>query len=398
MSEGGTEEAHKEEGESSSPKPSRDVKNGGQTDQKKDEEKSSKPFRPSRKALIIGGVVLLVLLVVAILYWLHARNFVTTDDAYTTGHVHEISVRVPGTVLEVLVDDNQRVKAGDLLVRLDPRDYEVALQKARAALAQAAAQKVRQEAAIVQAQTQVDQAAAQYQKAQQDYDRIAGLYTRDIKAVSKADVDAATANLTSAKSSLEGAQAALVSAKAELAVAASNITANEASVSDAELQLSYCNVVSPADGKVSKKTVESGMRVQPGGALMAIVPDAVWVLANLKETQLERLQIGERVDIKIDTLPHLVFFGTVNSIQEGSGATFSLLPPDNATGNFTKIVQRVPVKIVFDEESIRDFRDKIIPGLSVEPQIDLESLRDNKRERKRKEIEEKQNREAEKQR
>jgi len=359
------------------------------------DEQESKPFRPSKKAIVITVIVVAVLLIAGILYWLHARNFVSTDDAYTTGHVHQISSRIEGTVVELKVDDNRHVKAGEVLVRLDPRDYEVSLEKARASLAQAEAQKIRQGAVIEQTRAQGASADAQLEKAVLDYNRISGLYTKDIKAVSKADVDATNASLASAKAQADAAHANLQAAEADLTVDEAGVKAGEAGVHEAELQLTYCSVISPVDGKVSKRTVETGQRLQPGEALMAIVPDDVWILANLKETQLERVRVGQRVDIKIDTLPHYTFFGTVNSVQEGSGATFSLLPPDNATGNFTKIVQRVPVKIVFDADSIRDFRDKIVPGLSVEPSIDLTSLRDDKRKAKRKKIEEKQNREAE---
>ena len=377
-----------------------------------DAKDGKKGFHPSRKQLLIAAVIALVLVTVGLLWWLHARNFVSTDDAYTTAHLHEISSRVAGTVMEVRVDDNQRVKAGQVLVELDPRDYAVALQTAQAGLAQAQAQAVRQQAAIAQARAQgaaadaqigqaraqMEQTAAQLEKARLDYERVAGLYTTDLKAVSKADVDAATEELDTARGAMESARAALSAAtsqaqaaqanlraaQADAAVAAANISAAESKARDAQLQLSYCEVVSPVAGKVSKKTVETGQRLQPGEALMAIVPDDVWVLANLKETELERVEIGERVDVTIDALPDYKFFGTVNSLQEGSGATFTLLPPDNATGNFTKIVQRVPVKVVFDPESVRDFLDKIVPGLSVEATIDLVSPNHGKaRERKR---------------
>jgi membrane fusion protein (multidrug efflux system) len=138
-------------------------------------------------------------------------------------------------------------------------------------------------------------------------------------------------------------------------------------------------VVSPVEGRVSKKTVEAGQRLQPGQALMAVVEDDVWVLANMKETQLNRIEVGQHVEIEIDALKGHVFTGRVDSIQAGSGASFALLPPDNATGNFTKIVQRVPVKMVFDADSIRDFRDKIVPGLSVVPKIDLRTGPDAER-------------------
>jgi membrane fusion protein (multidrug efflux system) len=315
------------------------------------------------------------------------------------------------------------VHEGEVLVRLDPNDNQVALAKAKAGLLQADAQEQQAQAKIMQAHTevtnaeaqvaqagaQVSQSAAQLDKARKDNERYQSIVAHDSKAVSKTEVDAATAafetakgaaqateaTLKAAKAQEEGVHANLKAAEAEMAVAKANIAASQASVDDAQLQLSYCNILAPATGKISKKTVEEGQRLQPGQALLAVVPDNIWVVANLKETQLERVKVGQRVDIKIDTLPHKIFFGHVDSIQEGSGATFSLLPPDNATGNFTKIVQRVPVKIVFDPESIRDFRDKILPGQSVEPKIDLESLQDSSREPKRQERERKQNRAAE---
>jgi membrane fusion protein, multidrug efflux system len=392
----------------------------GEGDGKGEEEKG---FHPSRKAIVIGALVFLTLVVGGVLYWLHARQFVSTDDAYTTGHVHQISARISGTVVEVNVDDNQLVEAGAVLVRLDPRDYEVSLERAKAGLAQAQADVGNQQAKIdqagsgisaadaqvEQARAQVSQARAQLEKAQLDYSRIAGLYQQDRKAVSKSDVDAATAALDSARGAAEGAQANVLAAVAQaessrsnkaaaiaqLKVAQANVGSAQAAEQDAELQLSYCSVISPVRGKVSKKTVETGQRLAPGQALMAIVPEDIWILANLKETQLPGVRPGERVAIHIDSIPNRKFFGTVDSIQEGSGATFSLLPPDNATGNFTKIVQRVPVKIVFDEESIRDFKDRIVPGISVEPRIDLESLKEDKRESKRQKKMEKQNRDVE---
>jgi membrane fusion protein (multidrug efflux system) len=133
--------------------------------------------------------------------------------------------------------------------------------------------------------------------------------------------------------------------------------------------LSYCSVIAPLSGRIAQKTVQTGNRLTVGQALMAVVEDNVWILANLKETQLERVQIGQPVEIKIDALPHHKFYGRVDSLQPGTGSNFALLPPDNATGNFIKIVQRVPVKILFDPESIKEVRDKIVPGLSTEPSI-----------------------------
>ena len=257
--------------------------------------------------LVVAGVILLLLIV---LVWHHASTHETTDDAYTTGHIHNISARVSDTVLEVLVDDNERVSKDQILVRLDPADFQV----------------------------KVDQARAKYEKAKSDFDRIAPL--KGDEAISDQDFDAAKANLEVTKSELD----------------------------DAENQLSYCTVRSPVDGRVGRKQVEAGNRVTIGGALMAVVDDA-WVVANYKETQLGKIHVGQPVAIKIDAIPGKTFTGTVDSFSPGSGSTFALLPSDNATGNFTKIVQRVPVKIVFDADSIRGYEDRIVPGLSCDPSI-----------------------------
>jgi membrane fusion protein (multidrug efflux system) len=302
-------------------------------------EKRPKKFRVSKKTLIIGGIVLGIVLVAGILFWLHARNFESTDDAYTTAHVHDISARVAGTIERVNVDDNQVVKTGQPLVVLDQRDFKVALEQARAQL--------------LQRKAVADQAQANLTHAQQDYDRFAKLGEQ--KVVSKQEVDNVAANLKTAT----GAMAA---AKADLAAA-------EAAVANAELQLSYTTIVAPADGVIGKKTAESGARIQPGQPLMAVVEQNVWVLANFKETQLARMRIGQHVDVAIDAMPKRKFSAHVDSFQPGTGSTFALLPPDNATGNFTKIVQRVPVKIVFDGPN--SDRLVIVPGMSCKPRVDL---------------------------
>src|SRR5213082_542647 len=272
-----------------------------------EDEDKEKGFHVSRKTLIIGGVCAGVVLIGVLLYWLHARNFESTDDSYTTTHVHEISARVAGTVESVNIADNQLVKAGQKLVVL----------------------------------------------AQSDYDRITKLSHE--KVVSKQDLDNATAALRTGKGAMDAATSDLVAA--------------EAALHNAELQLSYTTIIAPADGVIGKKTVETGMRIQPGQALMAVVERNVWVLGNFKETQLARMRVGQHVDVKIDAIPDHKFSAHVDSLQPGTGSTFALLPPDNATGNFTKIVQRVPVKIVFDD--VGKYRARVVPGLSCEPKIDL---------------------------
>jgi len=288
--------------------------------------------------LIIGGVCAGIVLIGVFLYWLHARNFESTDDAYTTKHVHEISARVAGTVESVDVDDNQLVKPGQRLVMLDQRDFKVAVEQTQA--------QVLQRRAAQQARVNLDHA-------QQDYDRVTKLSHE--KVVAKQDLDNATAALRSGKAAMDAATSDLATA--------------EAALHNAELQLSYTTIVAPADGVVGKKTVETGARIQPGQALMAVVERNVWVLGNFKETQIGRMRVGQHVDVKIDAIPDHKLSAHIDSLQPGTGAVFSLLPPDNATGNFTKIVQRVPVKIVFDD--MGEYRSRVVPGLSCEPKIDL---------------------------
>src|SRR5438067_2412159 len=306
---------------------------------KKDSQEGDKKFHISRKTLIIGGVCAGVVLIGVILYWLHARNFESTDDAYTTTHVHEISTRVAGTVESVNVDDNQLVKAGQRLVVLDQRDFKVAVEQTRAQ--------------VLQRRAAAQQARANLDHAQQDYDRVTKLSHE--KVVAKQDLDNATAALRSGKAAMDAATSDLATA--------------EAALHNAELQLSYTTIVAPADGVVGKKTVETGARIQPGQALMAVVERNVWVLGNFKETQIGRMRVGQHVDVKIDAIPDHKFSAHIDSLQPGTGAVFSLLPPDNATGNFTKIVQRVPVKIVFAD--MGEYRSRVVPGLSCEPKIDL---------------------------
>lgn len=311
--------------------------------QEQSEQRSAEPIRGrSRKRRLVAAAIAGAIVIIAgFSYWLHARNFQSTDDAYTTTHVHDISARVAGYVQSVNVDDNQFVKAGQTLVMLDQRDFKVALDQAKAQ--------------TLQRRADVDQAQATFDRAKLDYDRATDLFHRSV--IAKSEFDSATATF-------KAATGALASAKANLAAA-------EAAQANAELQLSYTTIVAPVDGVVSKKTVETGARIQPGQALMAVVEPTVWVLGNFKETQLARMRVGQHVDVKIDSVPGHTFSAHVDSLQRGTGSTFALLPPDNATGNFTKIVQRVPVKIIFN--SLGDYRDRVVPGLSCVPKVDLRS-------------------------
>jgi membrane fusion protein (multidrug efflux system) len=403
-----------------------------------------------KKILMISFSFALLSLFIVSGYFLYQyfTNYQSTDDAYTTGHIHAISARVNGTVEKVLVDDNEHVKAGQSLVALDPRDYQVRVEQALAALqtakhqAEVAKISIAQTqsnasgkttetaglqnnaiAAINKAQAKVNEAKfavpqTQAELAQKQAEEIRSLKDRDrykylaeqgavsyqqydnalrdyqvAKEGSKAakeSVSQALARVQQAQQSVDEAKAQLTQSKglAEQAhsihiqsqvnsrqydVAMSAINQAQSQLDDAKLQLSYTNIISPVDGRVGKKTVEAGQRIQPGQALMNVVADDMWVVANFKETQLERMRAGQNVKIKIDSFPHHDFYGKVDSISPGSGATFALLPPDNATGNFTKIVQRVPVKIIFDKNSIKGFEQLIVPGMSAIVTIDVKN-------------------------
>ncbi|WP_392530614.1 HlyD family secretion protein [Nostoc sp. C117] len=440
------------------------------------EEKEVPPKRKKPNALILAGlgVGAIVAGTFGYHYWQYTSTHQETDNATVAGNIHQISSRIPGTVSEVLVNDNQLVQPGQLLVKLDPRDYESKVKQAQAALenargqaqaaqanisltsqttsgkttqaqgdvsgavaaistAQAAVKEAQAgipaaqaevqlaQAGIPAAQAQVAQANANLEKAQTDYNRYNELYktgaiARQQLDTAKAAYDVATAQKNAAVQGVEQAQAKLASAKvgvakaqSQLAQAQENVTSaqaklaaskgglqqataggqdttvkrsqyeaakaaiaqSEASLKDAQLQLSYVNVTAPSAGRIGRKNVEVGNRVATGTPLMAIVDNQYWVVANFKETQLEKMRPGEPVEIKLDAFPHHAFIGRVDSISPASGAQFALLPPDNATGNFTKIVQRIPVKVVFDQKSIQGYESRITPGMSAEVAVEV---------------------------
>jgi membrane fusion protein, multidrug efflux system len=313
------------------------------------------PQPPGKRsiAFAVMGVVLVGLLAVGAHRWWLGRTHVSTDDAQVDGHIIPILPKVGGFVAAVRVIENQHVKAGDTLVVLDDRDYQVRLTQADADLAVALAG-VSNRARVGQAEAQVEQAQANVAKAHADLDRLRPLAAQDI--VSKQQLDATEA-------SARAADAALASAEAALLAADARVGAMRAARDQAALNLSYARIVAPASGVVSKKSVEVGQLVQAGQPLMSIVPlDDVWLTANLKETQIENVRPGDPVEFTVDAYSGIDFKGHVESLSPATGARFSLLPPDNATGNFTKVVQRVPVRIRPDSV---DAAHPLRPGMSV---------------------------------
>jgi membrane fusion protein (multidrug efflux system) len=429
-----------------------------------------KPLYKRPAVLIVASIILLVGAIIGLRYWLYARSHESTDDAFIDGHIIQISPKASGYVAKVYVDDNQLVKAGDLLVEIDARDYQARLQQAKAALdaglakhneartnvsltrattsanvqqASATVRRMRSNvessragasssqsrasqatSAISTAQANLEQARAQVQAAQAettranaDVERYKALFDKD--EVSKQQLDQAIAAARTANAQLDaanqkvvateaqvnearsaqaaevesarqaqteigGAQAGVSEALGRLAqantapqqvavsqaqseTAGATVEQLRAQVEQAELELSYTKIYATEEGRVTRKSVEQGAQVQIGQPLLAIVPGNVWVTANFKESQIGRMAPGQSVDITVDAYSDKVFKGHVDSIQAGTGAQFSLIPPENATGNYVKVVQRVPVKIVFDEPP--DPKHMLAPGMSVVPEV-----------------------------
>lgn len=416
---------------------------------------------PPGRALALGVVALLLLGAAAYggYLWQYSRTHVSTDDAFLAGHIAPVSARGGGTVLAVLVEDNQEVPAGTVLVRLDPKDYEVALAQARAAVEAAtgelrnatvnvpladettqsllreadaalgaaghgeeiAAHDLEQrrselrarQAAVAAAAAALEAADADFERARLDRGRVAELFRTQL--VARQDFDHADAAFKNARAMVESARQKLQQARDDAARAAAAVQAQSAAVAQAsqrvdaaraavanarsqrqqvkarqtlvdaargrlelalanlqqaELNLAYTTIRAPTAGRVTKKTVEVGQVVRSGEPLLAVVDvNDVWVVANYKETQLTHVRPGQRATVTVDAYPGVVFRARVDSIQSGSGAVFSLLPPENATGNFVKVVQRVPVKLVLEPRENR--RHLLVPGMSVVPTIQL---------------------------
>ncbi|WP_296942008.1 HlyD family secretion protein [uncultured Massilia sp.] len=340
---------------------------------------------PPKRVLIVVGVIAAAALFAGGRMWYRSHNFVDTENAYVTGHVHPISSRIPGVVTKVLFDDNQLVQAGSVLAELDPADQGVRIEQIQAQIASAQQQIVQADAAIQQAKAQASAAKAQVAQSQanlvranQDAERFGQLYNTQMKAVSKAEVDAATAaraaasaDVTARRDNASAAQAQIAAATSARGVLEAQVKVLQAQLKDARQQLGYNRILAPVTGRIGKKSIEVGARVQPGQQLAAIVQDDVWVTANFKETQLPGIVVGQEVKVEVDALPDHELVGRVDSFSPASGNQFALLPADNATGNFTKIVQRVPVKITFRPEDLKKYAGRLAPGMSTVVEIDL---------------------------
>jgi membrane fusion protein (multidrug efflux system) len=341
----------------------------------------------SRWPLIALAIGIVVALIAGVAYWLLTRNQESTDDAYTDGRAILVTPQISGTVVTLDVDDNQRVHRGDTLIEIDPRPFQASYDQAagqvKATDAQLADARVSLDktrttapAQVLAAQGSLDQAKAQLIQAKAEYSR---QHAIERAATSQQNIDKADAGYQQAQGQVEQAEAQLkqadlvpqnvAEAQAKVAELEGQLIQSKASLAQAAINLGYTRVTAPQDGWITKRNVEIGDIAQPGTPIISIVSPQVWVTANFKETQLDRMRPGQRVDLAVDGYPSLKLVGHVDSIQLGSGSRFSAFPAENATGNFVKIVQRVPVKILIDQGL-----DPNIPlplGISVVPTVAL---------------------------
>jgi membrane fusion protein (multidrug efflux system) len=327
---------------------------------------------------VTGGCVLLIAVIGGLAYWLNERHYESTDDAFIAARSFSVAPKVSGYVTDVPVTDNQHVKAGDLLARIDERDYKIAVDQAQGqvAVAQAnidnyQAQIDSQREQINQAKAQLDQAQAQLLFAQQEEARSRDLVQKGAGTVqteqqNRSNLQAQQANTTRAKAAVVAAELGIKTLQTQLEGARASLQQAQAQLDQAKLNLGYTNIVAAQPGRVVKLSGAVGTFVTAGQSLMMFVPDDIWIVANYKETQLTDMRPGQSVEFTIDAYPDRKLIGRVASVQPGSGTAFSLLPAENATGNYVKVVQRVPVKITVDNWPA----DVAIgPGMSVVPWV-----------------------------
>jgi membrane fusion protein (multidrug efflux system) len=343
-----------------------------------DEPAANEPVKKRRQRTLAAVAALIVAAAAGAYYFWFVVPFESTDDAFLEGHVIPMASQVSGRVAQLLVQDNQEVQRGDLILEIDPRDYEAKLAQAQADVAAARSQLDQANAQFASSEANAEEARANLAavEAQAGYTRtnLARLQTIGVSGVSQDQIDAAETQVRAtaaavlvAQSKISAAEAQATLSQASVSTAKANIAQNEAALRQAELNLSYTRVTAPETGRVTRRVVEQGAYIQPGQSLMAIVPRNYWVIANFKETQLTHMRAGQPVEVVVDAYPDHKFKGHVDSIQNGAGARFSLFPPENATGNYIKVVQRVPVKIVLDGDP--DAQLALGPGMSVDPKV-----------------------------
>jgi membrane fusion protein (multidrug efflux system) len=362
------------------------------------EENKGRPNNRRRKivAFIIFPILIVMGAVALFFYREYKATHISTDDAFVDGRVHTIASKISGTVKVIYVNDNQFIKKGDPILEIDPTDYDVRMKEAQAGLEteRAKLSEIRDRvdtakkqlegilASMGEARANLELQEANLRQAEVDFKRAESLLKKEVipreqydKAkttydVAAAQVRAAKERIKQLEASLETQKAVVKQTETSLIPQQAQIQQKEASLKGTELNLGYTKIYAPTDGYITKRTVEVGNQVQVGQPLLAVVPlaqDDIWISANYKETQLEKVKPGQKVEIKVDTFPGKKFYGRVESIMSGTGAAFSLFPPENATGNYVKIVQRIPVKIILDQGTDPSHNLRI--GMSVVPTI-----------------------------
>ena len=363
----------------------------------KTDESKTNNNKHKKLSLIVLALVIIIGAVTLVFYLRYKATHISTDDAFIEGRVHTVGSRIKGTVSRVYVSDNQPVKQGDLLVEIDPADYDVKVEQASSGVKAETARLHEAEARIAVSKTQIAEIDASietlranlelqemsFSQAEKDRDRAENLYklgtiakerfekTSTAYAVAFAQVKAAKEQLRQAEKALDTQRAIVKQSEALKAAQMSAIREKETRLHEAHLNAGYTKIYAPSGGYITKKSVETGNQIDVGQPLMAVVSlDDIWVTANYKETQLAKVRQGQKVSFRVDAFPGKKFSGKVESIMSGTGAVFSLFPPENATGNYVKVVQRIPVKIVLDKDTDKDHVLRI--GMSVVPTILVE--------------------------
>jgi len=345
------------------------------------------PAQLKRRLFIFLVVVLLIALAFFAQWYLKGRFFETTDNAYVQGEITRVSSQLGARVSEVLVRDNQHVDKGQLLVRLEPDDFSLAIDRAQATLATREAERVQAQSKLTQqssliaasdAQVQANQATlgrTQIDLARLQKLRTPGFVSEEQVTTMTADSNVARSQVTKAQADAQSQRQQVNALNAEIKRLDAQIATARADLAQAHINMQRTEIHSPISGLIGQRAARNGQYVQAGAYLLSIVPDQdIWVQANFKETQIEHMEIGQSADLTFDSFPGTPIKGQVNSLFAASGAQFSLLPPDNATGNFTKVVQRIPVKLTFAPDN--PLHGKIRPGMSVTVSVNIKSAND----------------------
>lgn len=334
-----------------------------------EEEKKENGNNGKKKKIVAGFIILLIAGIITLFFYLdYKATHITTDDAFVDGRIYAVAPKIPGTVKAVHVEDNQMVKKGDMLVEIAPEDYDARLNEAMSSVNAEKSKLAEYQAKVKTARAQLELQDANMRQAEIDIRRAELLYGKG--AISKERYEKTKTGYDVTLAEVKASREQMRQTESSVASQASSVTAKEARLKTEQLNVGYTMIYAPADGRITKKNVEKGNQVQPGQPLMAVVPlDDVWVVANYKETQLKKVRPGQKVKIKVDTYSGETFTGKVDSIMAGTGSAFSLFPPENATGNYVKVVQRVPVKIVLDR---KDMAGILRVGMSVVPTVLVE--------------------------